>query len=141
MLEQFALARDLDDLAQVHHRDARRDVAHHGQVVRDEDVGEAQAPLQVLQQVDHLRLDRDVERRHRLVADDQLRLHRQRARDADALALAAGELVRVALRVLGREADQTQQFATRLRLFYTIKRWSRGSASICPTVMRGLSEP
>ena len=31
------------------------------------------------------------------VADDEGRLHRERARDADALALAAGELVRIAL--------------------------------------------
>ena len=53
--------------------------------------------LQLSQQVEDLRLHRDVERRGRLVADDQLRLHRQRARDGDALALAAGELVRIAL--------------------------------------------
>jgi len=37
---------------------------------------------------------------HRLVGDDQLRTHGQRARDADALALAARELVRVAAQVL-----------------------------------------
>ena len=49
------------------------------------------------QQVQDLRLDRDVERRDRLVADDQARLDGERARDADALALPAGELVRVAL--------------------------------------------
>ena len=48
-----------------------------------------------IEQVDHLRLHRDVERRDRLVADDQLRPQRERARDAEALALAAGELVRV----------------------------------------------
>jgi hypothetical protein len=56
--------------------------------------------LQVHQQVDDLRLDGHVERADRLVADDQLRLEHQRARDADALALAAGELVRVAVDVL-----------------------------------------
>ena len=50
------------------------------------------------EQIDDLRLDRDVERRDRLVADDQLRLAGQRAGDADALALAAGELVRIARR-------------------------------------------
>ena len=45
--------------------------------------------LQVLQQVDDLRLDRDVERGDRLVADDEVGLGGQRAGDADALALAA----------------------------------------------------
>src|SRR6185369_10256542 len=94
-LEQRALVRQLDDLAQVHHRHPCRDMAHHRQVVRDKDVGEAEAPLQILQQVDDLGLDRDIQRRHRLVADDQLRLHRKCSRDADALALSAGKFVRV----------------------------------------------
>ena len=65
--------------------------------------------LQVLEQVEDLRLHRDVERRDRLVADDQLRVDRERARDADALALAAGELVREAVVVLGVEADDLEQ--------------------------------
>ena len=77
----------------------------------DEQVGEAQALLQVLQKVYHLRLDRDVERRDRLVADDQLGLDRERAGDADALSLAARELVRVAALVPGREADLLEQLA------------------------------
>ena len=69
--------------------------------------------LEVAQQVEDLRLDRDVERRHRLVGDDQLRLQRERARDADALALAAGELVRVAVVVLRVEPDRVHQLLDR----------------------------
>jgi len=69
-------------------------VADDVQVVRDEDVGEAEVALQVLEQVQDLRLNRDVECRDRLVADDQLRVDRERARDTDPLALAARELVR-----------------------------------------------
>ena len=65
--------------------------------------------LQRLEQVDDLRANRHVERRDRLVEDDQLRVERERPRDADALPLAAGELVREAVRVLGREADRAQQ--------------------------------
>ena len=75
------------------------------EVVRDEQVREAAVALEVLQQVDDLRLDGHVERRHRLVADDEARLDGERARDADALSLAAGELVRIARDVLGVEAD------------------------------------
>ena len=84
----------LDDLAEVHHRDAVADVLHDREVVGDEEVGQAELALEVLEQVDDLRLDGDVERGDRLVADDELRVQRQGSGDADALALAAGELVR-----------------------------------------------
>ena len=66
--------RDLDDLALVHHHHLVGDVLHDGQVVRDEDVGEPELGLQVLQQVQHLRLHGHVERRHRLVADQDVGL-------------------------------------------------------------------
>ena len=69
--------------------------SHQPQVVRDEEVGELQPLLQIQQQVHDLRLHRDVERRDRLVGDDERRLQRERARQADALALAAAELVRI----------------------------------------------
>ena len=71
--------------------------------------GELQARLQLEQQVQHLRLDRDVERRDRLVGDDQARVGGQRAGDADALALAAAEGVREAMHEFGPQADQAQQ--------------------------------
>ena len=97
---------DLDDLAEVHHRDLVADVAHDGQVVRDEHVREAELVLQVLEQVDHAGLDRHVERGHWLVEHEQVGVEREGARDADALALPAGELVRVAVRVLGFEVTR-----------------------------------
>src|SRR5690606_12413309 len=56
-----------------------------------------------------LGLHRHVQRRDRLVADEQLRLERQRPGDRDALALAAGELVRPApAGRLGVDADVAQ---------------------------------
>ena len=64
--------------------------------------------LELLEQVDDLGLDGDVERGDRLVGDDQLRVQRQRAGHADALALAAGELVREAVVVLGVEARRSR---------------------------------
>ena len=67
------------------------------EVVRDEQHRQAEPVLQVEQQVDDLRLHRHVERGHRLVGDDQARVERQRAGDADALALAAAERVREAV--------------------------------------------
>ena len=68
MREQLGLVGDLDDAAEIHHRDAMADMLDHGEIVRDEQIGEAVLALQVDQQVDDLRLDRDVERGDRLVA-------------------------------------------------------------------------
>ena len=62
-----------------------------------------------LSRLQDLRLHGNVERRDGLVAHDQLRVDRERARDADALALAAGELVREAVVVLGVETDDLEQ--------------------------------
>ena len=104
---------ELDDLAEVHHRDPVAHVPHDRQVVRDEDQRQAQVALQLAQQVEDLRLDRDVERRDRLVGHDHLRLERERAGDADALALAARELVRIAVVVLGVEPDPVHQLLDR----------------------------
>ncbi len=100
---------DLHDLAEIHHGDPVADPLHHRHVVRDEQVGEAQFRLEVEHQVHDLRLDRDVQRRDRLVGDDQPGVQGERPGDADALALAAGELVREAPGRLGRQADPGQQ--------------------------------
>jgi hypothetical protein len=99
----------LHHLPEVHHGDAMADVAHDRQVVRHEQVREAELRLQVHQQVHHLRLHRDVERGDGLVADDQLGIQREGAGDAEALPLAARELVRVLRRRLGPEADAREQ--------------------------------
>ena len=74
--------------------------------------------------------------------DDQLGLDRQRAGDADALALAAGELVRIAPRMLGRRPDAVQQLGDPLapRRPAAMPCSRSGSAIVSPTVMRGLSE-
>ena len=101
--------------------------------------------LQVAQQVEDLRLDRDVERGDRLVGDDHLRLQRERARDADALALAARELVRVAVVVLGVEPDACPsapgpRACARPRPCCDARGSTNGSAMIEPTVLRGFSD-
>jgi hypothetical protein len=98
-----------DDLAEVHHRDAVGDVAHHRQVVGDEHVADLQLLLQLVEQVEHLGLDRQVERGDGLVADDDVGVQCQGTGDADTLPLPAGELLRKLVGGLGPQAHQLQQ--------------------------------
>jgi hypothetical protein len=109
LVELFG-GRHLYDLAQVHDRDAVRHVPHHSQVVSDEDISEVQLVLEVVEQVYHLCADRDVEGGDRFVGDDQLRVKGQGPRHPDPLPLAAGELMRVAVGMLRRQADKLEQF-------------------------------
>src|SRR5436190_1242185 len=95
-----------DDPAEVHDRHPVAHVLDHPEIVGDEQQREPELPLQVVQQVQYLGLDGDVERRHGLVRDDEARADRERARDPDALALAAAELVWIAVRRVGRQADE-----------------------------------
>ena len=99
----------LHDLAQVHDGGAVADVPHHGQIVGDEQIGEAEAVLQLFQEVQHLRLDGDVERRHRLVKDQETGVEGQRPRHPYPLALPARELVGVTVGDVGVHSHQLQQ--------------------------------
>ena len=96
-------------LADVHHRHPIAEVVHDRQVVGDEQEGESQLALQVAQQANDLRLHRNVERGNRLVAHHELRLQAQRPGDADALPLAARELVRIAVQVVAAHAHRFHQ--------------------------------
>ncbi len=88
-----------------------RDVAHHAEIVRDEEIGDIEIALQIGEQIEDLRLHRNVKRRHRLVGDQQLRIEHQRARNRDALALPAGKHVRIAARMFGAQANFAQHVA------------------------------
>ncbi len=46
---------------------------HDRKVMRDEEVTQPDIALEVVEQVDHLSLNRDIKRRYRLVADDEAR--------------------------------------------------------------------
>src|SRR5205809_4388138 len=96
--------RHLRDRAEIHDGNAVRHVLDDRQIVADEEQREAELPLQILQQVDDLRLDGDVERRDRLVADDQFGFRGKRPGDADTLALAAREFMRSAAQRVARQA-------------------------------------
>ena len=107
--EEGLLGRPLHDGAQIHDAQTVADMLDHAQVVGDEQIGEVEFVLQIHENVQNLGLDGHVQGGYRLVGDDELGLHRQSPGDADALALAAGELMGVAIGLLGTEAYPLQQ--------------------------------
>jgi hypothetical protein len=105
-LPRFA---EFDNFSEIHHRDPVGDVLHHRQIVRDEDHAQAEFAREFRQQIQDLRLDRNIERRYRLICDQQFRLQRERPRDRDALALSNGKLVRIFSHKARCEADPLHQ--------------------------------
>src|SRR5262245_35815968 len=95
IVEQLLHRRLLDDLAGVHHRHPIAHLRDDAQVVRHEDQRHAGLALDVLEQVQVLRLDRHVEVGGGLVGDDQAWPAGKRDRADDALAHAAAHLVRI----------------------------------------------
>ena len=106
-LEDLARRPGLDHPAAVEHDDAVADPAGEVHLVRHHDHGHALVG-QRLHDAQHLAHRLRIERRGRLVEQHQLRRHRERAGDRDPLLLAAGELRRMLVGVVG-EADLAQQ--------------------------------
>jgi hypothetical protein len=108
---RMALAEPYSTTRPAHHGDLVADLRRDPQVVGDENHGELEAGADVLEQRQHLRLHGHVERRDRLVRDQQLGLHGERSRDADALALAARKLVRIAPKRRRIHSNELHQLA------------------------------
>ena len=79
------------------------------QIVADKQIADAVARLQIAQQLDHLCLHRHVEGRGRLVEQEEARLQDEGAGERDALALAAGEFMRVAIGAVRIDTDFGEQ--------------------------------
>ena len=79
------------------------------EVVADEQIGEAPVTLELMQQVEDLRLHRDVEGAGRFVEHDELGIEGEGSGDGDALPLPSGELMRVPEEVLASHADALEQ--------------------------------
>ena len=108
----LAAAMELDRMVEhAVHGDEVGDMLHHGKVVRHEQVGEVQPLLEFEDQVEDLRLHRDVEGGDGLVEDQHRRLEGERPCDTHALSLAAREFVRVAVGDTRIQSDQFEQFA------------------------------
>ena len=101
----------LHDLPVGHHAHPIGHLAHDREVMGDQQHRHAETLLQLLEQLQDLRLDGDVERGGRLVGDQQVRLVGERHRDHHPLALAAGQLMGIGVQaLLGLlQAHQVQQ--------------------------------
>ena len=135
----------LDDLALRHDADAVGDLAHDAEVVGDEQHRHAEPRLHLGEQLQDLRLHGDVERRGRLVGDEQVGLVGERHGDHDALALAAGELVRIGAEAAPRVADADEVEQSRACARAPPRSDSprcsvRISPTCCSIVCSGLSE-
>ena len=107
LLVDFRRGRDLDEASAVHHADAVGDRHRLLLVVGDDDEREPEPFLEMHQLELRLLAQLLVERRQRLVEQQHARALDQRARERDALALAARQLVRLALGE-ALELDQRQ---------------------------------
>src|SRR5262245_58508246 len=96
---------EFDNLAEIHHGDAVADMCDDPQIVTDENVSQMEFALEVGEQVEHVSLDRYVERRHHFVAYDQRWLENERTRNIGALFLATGDFVRISMSEIWRERD------------------------------------
>ena len=95
-------------LAIAQHDDFVGQGADHFQVVANEQIGQAVALLQIVQQIDDLRLNRDIQGRGRLVQHHETGLQHQGPGNGDALALAAGKFMGEAVHGAGFQADLFQ---------------------------------
>ena len=91
--------------AGVHDHHRLRDVGDHPEIVRDQDHADVELRLHAVDQLEDLRLDGDVERRRRLVRDQDVGVVDERHGDHRALAHAAGVLMGIVPKPLPRSRD------------------------------------
>ena len=125
--EQRRRRSGLDDLAGIHDGKALAMLRRQPQIVGDEQQAGLAVALQLVDQLHDPRLGDDVERRGRLVGDNQVGLAGEGHGDQRALALAAGKLVRKAAEQVGRARQ--------------MDRIERGERAVPPRRLAVLAEP
>ena len=112
--EELHCRRDFYHLPSIHDADAIGDLREQAEIMRHIEHRHAKAGAQVHQKIDDLFLSGDVEAGRRFVQHNEARLASKRHGDADALLLAAGELVRIApeegLRI--RQPDESEELTS-----------------------------
>src|SRR3984957_7582031 len=99
---------DFDETPQIHNPNVVRYALDDRNIVTNEEEGQSQVRLQFREEVRHLRLPRDVERRDRLVGYDQAGVGRDCAGDRNALPLSSRQFVRVAIKETAWQIDAVE---------------------------------
>ena len=101
-------------LSRIQNSDFIRHLAGDAQIMRNQQQRHTPALLQVAQESQDLRLHRHIQRRRRLIGDQNIGLSRQHHGHQGALALAAGQLERVAVGMLRLQTHIHQKARHRL---------------------------
>ena len=100
---------DLHQRTQVHDANAIGNHLNNSKVVGDEEVRQVVLLLNITKKIQNLSLNGHVKCRNGLVGHDELGANRKRTGDADTLTLTTRELVRIALAMSGRKANDLEQ--------------------------------
>jgi hypothetical protein len=98
-----------DDLAAVQNGDLIGEMYGHGEIVGDEEIGEAELGLEVEEEIGDLGLDGTVEGRESFVEEKELRFESEGASEGEALLLAATELVSRLVGRIARQGDEVEE--------------------------------
>ena len=131
--DDFGLG-DFDNFAEVEQRDSSAHIAHDAEVMRDKQISQVELVLQVLQQVENLRLHETSSAEVGSGQHNQARLHGQARRGrCDALLLPAAELMRIAIIVFLFESHHVHQLQHTLPplIAFRLSCIQSGSPMIC----------
>ena len=104
-LKEGVFSSKLHLVTQIHDHNSICNVADNREVMADKDIGQTVIFLQLFKQVDYLGLNRNVQSRNRLVADNNFWLKHNSASNTNTLALTARKLMRVAVLELKVKAN------------------------------------
>lgn len=85
-------------------------LTRYSQIVRDKENADAELHLNFFQELQDIGLHRNVERGNGFVANQNFRLTGECAGDRNALTLTAGELIRITIECVGRQANNLHKF-------------------------------
>jgi hypothetical protein len=98
-----------DELAGAHDGDVGGELRDHRETVGDQEISEMKFLLEFLKEKEDLSADGDIESGNGFISNDERGAKNQGASDADALALTAGEFVRVAVQSVVGQANAAEE--------------------------------
>ena len=104
----------LNHMAEINHHHLISNMTHHRQIVADKHIGQPEFFLQLGQQIQHLRADRHIKRRHRFIQHQNFGPQHQSAGDGDALTLPARKHVRITIGIFGPQTNPLHHTGNRL---------------------------